>query len=83
MAYDYTVLAGTQGMWNHFKKDRMFELAERWRLPLVFFTEGGGAVLRSSGSGGRVINDTTSGAFFQSSSRGHADMTVKTSSSTR
>jgi len=42
MAYDYSVLAGTQGMQNHRKKDRMFELAERWRLPLVFFTEGGG-----------------------------------------
>jgi acetyl/propionyl-CoA carboxylase alpha subunit/acetyl-CoA carboxylase carboxyltransferase component len=42
MAYDYTVLAGTQGIQNHRKKDRMFELAERWRLPLVFFTEGGG-----------------------------------------
>jgi acetyl-CoA carboxylase carboxyltransferase component len=42
MSYDYTVLAGTQGMWNHFKKDRMFELAEKWRLPVVFFTEGGG-----------------------------------------
>jgi acetyl/propionyl-CoA carboxylase alpha subunit/acetyl-CoA carboxylase carboxyltransferase component len=42
MAYDYTVLAGTQGQQNHRKKDRMFELARRWRLPLVFFTEGGG-----------------------------------------
>ena len=42
MAYDYTVLAGTQGIQNHRKKDRMFELAERWRLPVVFFTEGGG-----------------------------------------
>jgi acetyl/propionyl-CoA carboxylase alpha subunit/acetyl-CoA carboxylase carboxyltransferase component len=42
MSYDYTVLAGTQGMQNHRKKDRMFELAERWRLPLVLFTEGGG-----------------------------------------
>ena len=42
MAYDYTVLAGTQGKFNHHKKDRMFALAERWRLPLVFFTEGGG-----------------------------------------
>ena len=42
MSYDYTVLAGTQGAQNHRKKDRMFELAERWRLPLVFFTEGGG-----------------------------------------
>jgi acetyl-CoA carboxylase carboxyltransferase component len=42
MSYDYTVLAGTQGMWNHEKKDRLFELAERMRLPVVFFTEGGG-----------------------------------------
>ena len=42
MSYDYTVLAGTQGMWNHEKKDRLFELAERLRLPVVFFTEGGG-----------------------------------------
>jgi acetyl-CoA carboxylase carboxyltransferase component len=41
-AYDYTVLAGTQGMQNHRKKDRMFELAAQWRLPVVFFTEGGG-----------------------------------------
>jgi acetyl/propionyl-CoA carboxylase alpha subunit/acetyl-CoA carboxylase carboxyltransferase component len=42
MSYDYTVLAGTQGQKNHAKKDRMFELAEQWRLPVVFFTEGGG-----------------------------------------
>jgi acetyl-CoA carboxylase carboxyltransferase component/biotin carboxyl carrier protein len=42
MSYDYTVLAGTQGGQNHRKKDRLFELAERWRLPVVFFTEGGG-----------------------------------------
>jgi acetyl/propionyl-CoA carboxylase alpha subunit/acetyl-CoA carboxylase carboxyltransferase component len=42
MSYDYMVLAGTQGMQNHKKKDRMFELAQKWRLPVVFFTEGGG-----------------------------------------
>jgi len=42
MSYDYTVLAGTQGVWNHHKKDRLFELAERQQLPIVFFTEGGG-----------------------------------------
>jgi len=42
MSYDYTVLAGTQGKKNHQKKDRMFKLAERARLPIVFFTEGGG-----------------------------------------
>jgi acetyl-CoA carboxylase carboxyltransferase component len=42
MSYDYTVLAGTQGAQNHRKKDRLFELAERLRAPVVFFTEGGG-----------------------------------------
>ena len=42
MSYDYTVLAGTQGLQNHRKKDRLFELAEELRLPIVFFTEGGG-----------------------------------------
>jgi acetyl-CoA carboxylase carboxyltransferase component len=42
MSYDYTVLAGTQGLQNHRKKDRLFELAERQQLPVVFFTEGGG-----------------------------------------
>jgi acetyl-CoA carboxylase carboxyltransferase component len=42
MSYDYMVLAGTQGLQNHRKKDRLFELAERLRTPIVFFTEGGG-----------------------------------------
>ena len=42
MSYDYTVLAGTQGMRGHLKKDRLFELAERRRLPIVLFAEGGG-----------------------------------------
>jgi acetyl-CoA carboxylase carboxyltransferase component len=42
MAYDYTVLAGTQGYFNHKKKDRMLELAHEERLPLVLFAEGGG-----------------------------------------
>jgi acetyl/propionyl-CoA carboxylase alpha subunit len=42
MSYDYTVLAGTQGLQNHRKKDRLFTLAEEWRLPVVLFAEGGG-----------------------------------------
>jgi acetyl-CoA carboxylase carboxyltransferase component len=42
LAYDYTVLAGTQGWQNHRKKDRLFELAARLRLPVVVFAEGGG-----------------------------------------
>jgi acetyl-CoA carboxylase carboxyltransferase component len=42
ISYDYTVLAGTQGAVGHLKKDRLFELIERMRLPTVFFAEGGG-----------------------------------------
>jgi acetyl-CoA carboxylase carboxyltransferase component len=42
MSYDYTVLAGTQGMRNHMKKDRLFDVAERRRLPVILFAEGGG-----------------------------------------
>jgi acetyl-CoA carboxylase carboxyltransferase component len=42
LAYDPTVLAGTQGALGHRKKDRLFELIERLRLPAVFYAEGGG-----------------------------------------
>jgi acetyl-CoA carboxylase carboxyltransferase component len=42
LSYDYSVLAGTQGQMNHKKKDRLFELIERLRLPVVLFAEGGG-----------------------------------------
>jgi len=42
LAYDFTVLAGTQGHLNHRKKDRMFEFARDFRIPLVLFAEGGG-----------------------------------------
>ena len=42
LAYDYTVLAGTQGYFNHKKTDRVLELADKWHVPVMFFTEGGG-----------------------------------------
>jgi len=42
MAYDFTVLAGTQGMMGHKKLDRLLDLATQWRLPTVLFAEGGG-----------------------------------------
>ncbi len=42
LSYDYMVLAGTQGVQGHRKKDRIFELIERMRLPTVLFAEGGG-----------------------------------------
>jgi acetyl-CoA carboxylase carboxyltransferase component len=42
MAYDYTVLAGTQGHFNHKKMDRLLALANDRQMPLVLFAEGGG-----------------------------------------
>jgi acetyl-CoA carboxylase carboxyltransferase component len=42
LSYDYTVLAGTQGIRNHRKTDRMLDLARREQLPIVLFAEGGG-----------------------------------------
>lgn len=42
LAYDYTVLAGTQGYWGHKKKDRMLVLADDTRSPVVLYAEGGG-----------------------------------------
>ena len=56
--YDYTVLAGTQGGRNHYKQDRMYELAKRFRLPLVLFGEGGGGRPGDDDIGPRVAVDT-------------------------
>jgi acetyl-CoA carboxylase carboxyltransferase component/biotin carboxyl carrier protein len=42
LAYDFTVLAGTQGHFNHKKTDRILEFAEHWKAPIVWYTEGGG-----------------------------------------
>jgi acetyl-CoA carboxylase carboxyltransferase component len=42
MAYDATVLAGTQGMRNHQKTDRLLGMALQNKLPVVLFAEGGG-----------------------------------------
>ncbi|MGE0132969.1 MAG: carboxyl transferase domain-containing protein [Blastocatellales bacterium] len=42
IAYDYTVLAGTQGTMGHKKQDRMFRMAAKLRRPIVLFAEGGG-----------------------------------------
>ena len=56
--YDYTVLAGTQGGRNHYKQDRMFELALRFRLPIVLFGEGGGGRPGDDSTGPGVAFDT-------------------------
>ncbi len=56
--YDYTVLAGTQGHRNHYKQDRLFELAQRFKLPIVLFGEGGGGRPGEDDIGPRVAVDT-------------------------
>ena len=42
LAYDYTVMAGTQGFLNHKKTDRLLGIVHQDRLPLVLYAEGGG-----------------------------------------
>ncbi len=42
LSYDYTVLAGTQGAFNHKKTDRVFQMARTSGRPILFFLEGGG-----------------------------------------
>lgn len=64
MSYDYMVLAGTQGLQNHRKKDRLFELAERLRAPIVFFTEGGGGRPGDTDGVGATGLDTTAFHLF-------------------
>ena len=42
LAYDASVLAGTQGFQNHRKTDRILDIIHRHRLPVVLLAEGGG-----------------------------------------
>jgi acetyl-CoA carboxylase carboxyltransferase component len=42
VAYDYTVMSGTQGHFSHRKTDRILEQARLHRYPLVLFAEGAG-----------------------------------------
>ena len=63
VSYDYTVLAGTQGQQNHRKKDRLFELVERQRLPVVLFAEGGGG--RPGDTDAPVVTGLDTTAFAQ------------------
>ena len=64
MSYDYTVLAGTQGLQNHQKKDRLFELAWRRRIPVVLFGEGGGGRPGDTDRGGPTGLDCAAFALF-------------------
>jgi len=66
IAYDYTVLAGTQGFFGHKKKDRMLRLAHEQRLPVVLFAEGGGGRPADIDADGVVVAglDITTFAMF-------------------
>ncbi len=52
LAYDFTVLAGTQGHMNHVKTDRMLEIVADQELPVVWFAEGGGGRPGDTDGGG-------------------------------
>ena len=58
MSYDYTVFAGTQGTRNHYKQDRMFDLAHRHQIPVIAFMEGGGGRPGDTDGKGGVAMDT-------------------------
>jgi acetyl-CoA carboxylase carboxyltransferase component len=64
LAYDYTVLAGTQGFINHRKTDRLLEVVRRNRLPVVLFAEGGGGRPGDVDAPGVAGLDVTSFAAF-------------------
>ena len=58
MVYDYTVFAGTQGVHNHWKTDRLIDIAEQGRMPFVLFAEGGGGRPGDTDYGGFVGQNT-------------------------
>ena len=66
LAYDYTVLAGTQGYFNHKKTDRVLEFAEHWKMPVIWFAEGGGGRPGDVDGGALIASslDTTSFTTF-------------------
>ena len=66
IAYDYTVLAGTQGFINHKKMDRVLEVARRNLLPVVLFAEGGGGRPGDTDAPGVAGLDVMSFASFAS-----------------
>ena len=76
--YDYMVVAGTQGGRGHYKQDRIYVLAKRFRLPIILFAEGGGG--RPGISGGEpeetVDLATASGLRAASSGTGAARASV-------
>lgn len=58
MADDYTVFAETQGVHNHWKTDKIIDIAEDGRMPFVLFAEGGGGRPGDDDYGGLIGFDT-------------------------
>ena len=61
VAYDYTVLSGTQGFFGHRKSDRLLEQARLQRYPVVLFAEGAGG--RPGDSDPTVVAGLNVGTF--------------------
>ena len=59
LAYDYTVLAGTQGYYSHQKTDRLLDVARTRGYPVVLFAEGGG------GRPGDTDSNTVAGLHYR------------------
>ena len=65
LAYDYTVLAGTQGARNHAKTDRLLQVAKSNRMPVVLFAEGGGGRPGDTEGSGDAGSSPTFGRFAE------------------
>lgn len=56
--YDYTVHGGSQSYMGHHKICRIFDLAERQRLPMICWLDGGGARPQDGAPGRRLAPET-------------------------
>ncbi|MGE5502465.1 MAG: biotin carboxylase N-terminal domain-containing protein, partial [Ignavibacteriales bacterium] len=64
LAYDFTVLAGTQGHFNHKKTDRLLGVIDDQNLPMVWYAEGGGGRPGDTDTPGVAGLDVTTFAKF-------------------
>jgi acetyl/propionyl-CoA carboxylase alpha subunit/acetyl-CoA carboxylase carboxyltransferase component len=64
LAYDFTVLAGTQGHFNHKKTDRLLGVIDDQKLPVVWYAEGGGGRPGDTDAPGVAGLDVTTFAKF-------------------
>jgi len=64
LSYDFTVLAGTQGHFNHKKTDRLLGVIDDQKLPVVWYAEGGGGRPGDTDAPGVAGLDVTTFAKF-------------------